>query len=112
MLVTQTLEKLRAMRLDGMVQALEEQNGQADISQLDFESRLSEGVRGGSSSFLLMKYRAEFIVGVWQMGKGHLWGRAGFICAAQEEVKQKGTGLFIRCLLGCASSPSATAGDY
>jgi len=32
MLVTQTLEKLRAMRLDGMVQALEEQNGQADIS--------------------------------------------------------------------------------
>jgi len=40
MLVTQTLEKLRAMRLDGMVQALEEQNGQADISQLDFERRL------------------------------------------------------------------------
>lgn len=27
MLVTQTLDKLRAMRLDGMVQALEEQSG-------------------------------------------------------------------------------------
>ena len=35
MLVTQTMEKLRAMRLDGMAQALEEQGGQADIGQLD-----------------------------------------------------------------------------
>jgi DNA replication protein DnaC len=40
MLLTQTLEKLRAMRLEGMAEALEEQRGQTDISQLDFESRL------------------------------------------------------------------------
>jgi hypothetical protein len=39
MLLTQTLEELRAMRLEGTAQALEEQRGQNDISQLDFESR-------------------------------------------------------------------------
>ena len=39
MLLTQTLEKLRLLRLEGMAQALEEQRGQTDISQLDFESR-------------------------------------------------------------------------
>jgi DNA replication protein DnaC len=41
MLYTQTLEKLRALRLDGMVQALEEQRQQKDIVQLDFEDRLA-----------------------------------------------------------------------
>ena len=41
MLYSQTLEKLRALRLEGMVQALEEQRRQNDISQLDFEARLA-----------------------------------------------------------------------
>lgn len=41
MLYTQTLEKLRALRLDGMVQALEEQRQQKDIVELDFEARLA-----------------------------------------------------------------------
>jgi len=40
MLAQQTLEKLRALRLDGMVQALEEQRRQHDITDLDFEARL------------------------------------------------------------------------
>jgi len=40
MLSTQTLEKLSALRLDGMVQALEEQRRQPDITGLDFEARL------------------------------------------------------------------------
>ena len=41
MLYTQTLEKLRALRLDGMVQALEEQRLQKDIVPLEFEDRLA-----------------------------------------------------------------------
>lgn len=41
MLYSQTLEKLRALRLDGLVQALEEQRKQPDITQLDFEERLA-----------------------------------------------------------------------
>ena len=41
MLYTQTLEKLRALRLEGMAQALEEQRQQKDIGQLDFEERLA-----------------------------------------------------------------------
>lgn len=41
MLYTQTLEKLQALRLDGMMQALEEQRRQSDITQLDFEARLA-----------------------------------------------------------------------
>jgi DNA replication protein DnaC len=41
MLYTQTLEKLRALRLEGMVQALEEQRQQKDIVGLDFEERLA-----------------------------------------------------------------------
>ena len=40
MLNHQTAEKLSAMRLDGMLQALEEQRRQSDISELDFETRL------------------------------------------------------------------------
>jgi DNA replication protein DnaC len=40
MLYTQTLQKLRALRLEGMAQALEEQRQQKDIVQLDFEERL------------------------------------------------------------------------
>jgi DNA replication protein DnaC len=40
MLYTQTLEKLSALRLEGMAQALEEQRRQADITELDFEARL------------------------------------------------------------------------
>ena len=40
MLYTQTLEKLRALRLEGMADALEEQRRQSDITQLDFEERL------------------------------------------------------------------------
>lgn len=40
MLYTQTLEKLRALRLEGMAQALEEQRQQKDIVHLDFEERL------------------------------------------------------------------------
>jgi DNA replication protein DnaC len=40
MLSTQTLEKLYALRLEGMAQALEEQRRQTDITQLDFEERL------------------------------------------------------------------------
>ena len=40
MLYTQTLEKLRTLRLEGMAQALEEQRRQNDITQLDFEDRL------------------------------------------------------------------------
>ncbi len=40
MLYTQTLEKLYALRLDGLAQALEEQRRQTDISQLDFEARV------------------------------------------------------------------------
>jgi DNA replication protein DnaC len=41
MLANQTLEKLRALRLDGLAQALEEQRQQPDIAQLDFEERLT-----------------------------------------------------------------------
>jgi DNA replication protein DnaC len=40
MLHTQTLEKLRALRLEGMAQALEEQRSQNAIVELDFEERL------------------------------------------------------------------------
>ena len=40
MLYTQTVDKLRALRLEGMVQALEEQRQQRDILALDFEERL------------------------------------------------------------------------
>jgi DNA replication protein DnaC len=40
MLNHQTMEKLAALRLEGMAQALEEQRRQPDISQLDFEERL------------------------------------------------------------------------
>ena len=41
MLNHQTMEKLYALRLDGMAQALEEQRRQTDISQLEFEDRLA-----------------------------------------------------------------------
>lgn len=41
MLPNQTIEKLRAMRLDGMVTALEEQRRQNGITELDFEERLA-----------------------------------------------------------------------
>jgi DNA replication protein DnaC len=40
MLAHQTLEKLQAMRLRGMAQALEEQRRQSGIAELDFEDRL------------------------------------------------------------------------
>jgi len=40
MLYTQTLEKLRALRLEGMADALEEQRQQSNITQLEFEERL------------------------------------------------------------------------
>jgi DNA replication protein DnaC len=40
MIYTQTLEKLRALRLEGMAEALEEQRRQKDITQLEFEERL------------------------------------------------------------------------
>jgi DNA replication protein DnaC len=40
MLNHQTMDKLLALRLEGMAQALEEQRRQPDISQLDFEERL------------------------------------------------------------------------
>lgn len=40
MLYTQTLEKLRALRLEGMADALEEQRREKKITQLDFEERL------------------------------------------------------------------------
>lgn len=41
MLNHQTMEKLAALRLEGMAQALEEQRRQADITQLDFEERFA-----------------------------------------------------------------------
>jgi DNA replication protein DnaC len=41
MLNHQTMEKLMALRLGGMAQALEEQRRQADMSQLAFEERLA-----------------------------------------------------------------------
>jgi DNA replication protein DnaC len=41
MLSNQTMEKLSALRLEGMAQALEEQRRQTDISQLEFEDRLT-----------------------------------------------------------------------
>jgi len=41
MLYTQSLEKLSAMRLEGMAEALEEQRRHSDISSLDFEARLA-----------------------------------------------------------------------
>jgi DNA replication protein DnaC len=41
MLYTQTLEKLQALRLEGMVAALNEQRRQKDIVRLDFEARLA-----------------------------------------------------------------------
>lgn len=40
MLQSQNLDKLYALRLDGMAQALEEQRRQHDITDLDFEERL------------------------------------------------------------------------
>jgi DNA replication protein DnaC len=41
MLYSQTLEKLRAMRLEGFAQALEEQRKQANVTKLEFEERLA-----------------------------------------------------------------------
>jgi len=41
MLNHQSMDKLTALRLEGMAQALEEQRRQADISQLDFEERFA-----------------------------------------------------------------------
>lgn len=41
MLYTQTLDKLYALRLDGLAQALEEQRRQSEITSLDFEARLA-----------------------------------------------------------------------
>jgi DNA replication protein DnaC len=41
MLNHQTMEKLQALRLEGMAQALEEQRRQTDISQLEFEERFA-----------------------------------------------------------------------
>ena len=41
MLNHQTMEKLAALRLEGMAQALEEQRRQPDITALDFEERLA-----------------------------------------------------------------------
>ena len=41
MLPTQTVDKLQALRLAGMVEALQEQRRQSDIVQLDFEDRLA-----------------------------------------------------------------------
>ena len=41
MIYSQTLEKLRALRLEGMAQALEEQRQQANVLKLDFEERLA-----------------------------------------------------------------------
>ena len=40
MIYTQTVEKLRSLRLEGMAQALEEQRQQSNILDLDFEERL------------------------------------------------------------------------
>ncbi len=40
MLYTQTLEKLRALRLEGMAQGLEEQRRQTNVLKLEFEERL------------------------------------------------------------------------
>ena len=40
MLHAQTLEKLRALRLEGMADALEEQRRQSNITELEFEDRL------------------------------------------------------------------------
>ena len=41
MIYTQTVEKLKSLRLEGMVQALEEQRRQSDIVPLGFEDRLA-----------------------------------------------------------------------
>jgi DNA replication protein DnaC len=41
MIYSQTLEKLRALRLEGMAQALEEQRQQSHVLKLDFEERLA-----------------------------------------------------------------------
>lgn len=41
MLYTQTLEKLQALRLEGMAQALEEQRRRGDLAELEFEERLA-----------------------------------------------------------------------
>jgi DNA replication protein DnaC len=41
MLTNPTSEKLRLMRLEGMLEALEEQRRQSDMSELDFEDRLA-----------------------------------------------------------------------
>lgn len=41
MLINQTIEKLRTLRLEGMAQALEDQRRQRDINTLDFEDRLA-----------------------------------------------------------------------
>ena len=40
MIYTQTIEKLRSLRLEGMLQALQEQRQQTNILELDFEERL------------------------------------------------------------------------
>jgi DNA replication protein DnaC len=41
MLYSQTVEKLRAMRLEGMAQALDEQRKQSNATRLEFEERLA-----------------------------------------------------------------------
>ncbi len=41
MIYSQTLEKLRALRLEGMAQALEEQRKQSNVLKLEFEERLA-----------------------------------------------------------------------
>ena len=40
MLINQTLDKMRALHLGGMAEALEEQRRQGEIARLDFEDRL------------------------------------------------------------------------
>jgi len=41
MLYSQTIEKLRALHLEGMAKALEEHRHQKDIAAMDFEDRLA-----------------------------------------------------------------------
>lgn len=41
MLYSQTVEKLRTLRLEGMAEALDEQRKQSNVTRLEFEERLA-----------------------------------------------------------------------
>lgn len=55
MLIEQTLQKIRAIKLHGFANALEQQLAQPDIQQLSFEERIGLLIDGSSSTVPIEK---------------------------------------------------------